>query len=45
MQKNVMISPDGLGADDRAGVFMIMNIVKAGFRPHVIFTTDEEGCT
>lgn len=41
-QKNVMWSPDGLGADDRAGVFMIMNIVKAGFRPHIIFTTDEE---
>lgn len=41
-QKNVMWSPEGLGADDRAGVFMIMNIVKAGFRPHIIFTTDEE---
>ena len=41
-QKNVMWSPEGLGADDRAGVFMIMSIVNAGFRPHIIFTTDEE---
>lgn len=41
-QKNVMWSPDGLGADDRAGVFMIMSIIKSGFKPHIIFTTDEE---
>ena len=43
--KNVMWSPDGLGADDRAGVFAIVQILKAGFRPTIIFTTDEEkGC-
>ena len=41
-KKNVMWSPQGLGADDRAGVFAIVQIVRAGFRPHVIFTTDEE---
>ena len=39
---NAMISPDGLGADDRAGIFAIIQIVRSGLRPHVIFTTDEE---
>lgn len=41
-QKNVMWSPSGLGADDRAGVFAIIQIIKRGFRPHIILTTDEE---
>jgi hypothetical protein len=41
-RKNVLWSPDGLGADDRAGVFAIIKIIRAGFRPHIIFTTDEE---
>jgi hypothetical protein len=44
-QKNVMWSPQGLGADDRAGIFAIIQILQSGLRPHVIFTTDEEkGC-
>jgi hypothetical protein len=41
-EKNVMWSPDGLGADDRAGVYSIVQIIKQGYRPTVIFTTDEE---
>jgi hypothetical protein len=41
-QKNVMWSPEGLGADDRAGVFAIIQIIKSGLRPTVIITTDEE---
>ena len=41
-QQNVIWSPDGLGADDRAGVFAIIQIIKKGLRPHIIFTTDEE---
>lgn len=40
--KNVLWSPQGLGADDRAGIFAIINIVKSGLRPHIIFTTGEE---
>jgi len=40
--KNVIWSPDGLGADDRAGVFGIVQIIRSGLRPHIIFTTDEE---
>jgi hypothetical protein len=40
--KEVIWSPQGLGADDRAGVFAIIQIIRAGYRPHIIFTTDEE---
>ena len=44
-KKNVMWSSDGLGADDRAGIFAILQILKSGLRPHVVLTTDEEkGC-
>lgn len=39
---NVLWSPDGLGADDRAGVYAIIQIIEAGYRPHVIFCKDEE---
>ena len=42
MRKNVLWSPDGLGADDRAGVFAILQILKSGLKPHIVFTTDEE---
>lgn len=41
-EKGVMWSPDGLGADDRAGVWAIIQIIRNGLRPHIILTTDEE---
>ena len=41
-KQGVMWSPDGLGADDRAGVFAILKIIQSGLKPHIIFTTDEE---
>lgn len=42
-RQNVMWSPDGLGADDRAGVFAILKIIQdKRFRPSIIFTTEEE---
>lgn len=41
-QKGVLWSPEGLGADDRAGIFAIIKILQSGLRPSVIFTTDEE---
>ena len=41
-RKNVMWSPEGLGADDRAGIFAIIQILKMGLRPTVIITADEE---
>ncbi len=40
--QNVIWSPQGLGADDRAGVYSILQIISKGYRPHVIFTTNEE---
>lgn len=41
-EQQVMWSPQGLGADDRAGVFAIIQIIQSGLRPHIILTTDEE---
>lgn len=41
-RKGVLWSPDGLGADDRAGIFAILKILQEGLKPSVIFTTDEE---
>ena len=41
-EQRVMWSPDLLGADDRAGVYAIIRILSDGYRPHIIFTTDEE---
>lgn len=38
----VMWSPQGLGADDRVGVILILSILSEGYRPHLIFTTGEE---
>lgn len=44
-EQRVMWSPNLLGADDRAGVYAIIRILSDGYRPHIIFTTDEEkGC-
>lgn len=41
-RKAIMWSPDGLGADDRAGIFAILQIIADGYRPNIILTTDEE---
>lgn len=41
-RKGVLWSPDGLGADDRAGIFAIIKILQDGLRPSVILTTGEE---
>lgn len=38
-------SPQGIGGDDRCGIYMIMEILKRGYRPSVLFCEDEEiGC-
>lgn len=39
-----MWSPQGLGGDDRAGVYAIIQIIENGYRPSIVFTTDEELC-
>ena len=41
-EEEIIWSPNGLGADDRAGIYSILQILGKGYRPHVIFTTDEE---
>lgn len=41
-EKGIMWSPQGLGADDRAGIYGILEILQRGLRPTVILTTDEE---
>ena len=41
-EKETLWSPQGLGADDRAGVFGIITLIKRGYHPHIILTTDEE---
>lgn len=38
----VIWSPDGLGADDRAGCFAILEVLRTGRRPYVLFTDGEE---
>lgn len=44
-EQGVMWSPEGLGADDRAGVFAIIKVLQSKLRPTIILTTDEEkGC-
>lgn len=41
-EQNVLWSPQGLGADDRAGIFIILKLLSSGLIPHILFTKDEE---
>lgn len=42
---HVLSSPQGIGGDDRCGIWMILQILKFGYRPFIIFNEDEEnGC-
>lgn len=38
---NILMSPEGIGGDDRAGVYMILRIIQE-HRCHVLFCEDEE---
>jgi len=38
----VLWSPVGIGGDDRCGVFIILNLIMHGYKPHVLFTWNEE---
>lgn len=40
--ERIMWSPVGLGADDRAGVYLILELISHGCWPHILFTTGEE---
>lgn len=37
-----LFSPTGIGGDDRCGVYIILELLKAGYRPSIIFCCDEE---
>lgn len=42
-QKGVLSSPQGIGGDDRCGIYMIMQIIsKTNLRPWILFCEDEE---
>lgn len=41
-EKQVMWSPDGIGADCRAGVFNVLSTVAKGYKPHIMLTWEEE---
>lgn len=45
-EQSVLWASEGLGADDRAGIYAIIKILKTSkLRPHIIITTGEEiGC-
>lgn len=40
-EKRVLWSPQGIGGDDRCGVYAILKIIE-NYKPYVLFTTDEE---
>lgn len=43
-EQGIMWSPQGIGGDDRCGVYMILKLIK-DYKPHVMFLEDEEiGC-
>lgn len=41
-RQKLMWSPEGIGGDDRCGIYSILTIIKKGLRPYVLFTTGEE---
>lgn len=42
---HVLSSPQGIGGDDRCGIWMILQMLKCGYKPFIIFNEDEEiGC-
>ena len=43
-EEQVIWSPHGLGADDRAGIYGIYYLLKQGYRPTILFMRDEEDC-
>jgi len=41
-EKTIISSPQGIGGDDRCGVYMIQRLVEQGFKPTIVFCEDEE---
>lgn len=43
--RQTLKAEEGIGGDDRCGVFAMVSLVERGYMPHVLFTFDEEiGC-
>lgn len=40
--QNVISAFEGIGGDDRCGVFMILSLLERGLRPSILFCTQEE---
>ena len=41
-KETVVWSPSGMGADDRAGILIILKLLRDGYRPSIVFTDLEE---
>jgi len=41
-ERTTLWSPDGLGTDDRAGIYAIIMLIEKGYRPSLVFTDLEE---
>ena len=39
---HIITSPQGIGGDDRCGIYMILKIIEDGYRPFILFCEDEE---
>lgn len=40
--KIIMRAKEGIGGDDRCGIYMILRIIKDGYKPSILFCEDEE---
>lgn len=41
-EDGIIMSPQGIGGDDRCGVYIITRLIESGYEPYVLFTCDEE---
>ena len=41
-KRNILINPGGAGFDDRAGVYLILQLIASGLYPSIVFTRGEE---
>lgn len=41
-ENGIIKSPQGIGGDDRCGIYMILKLIEKGFKPYIVFCEDEE---
>ena len=39
---HIITSPQGIGGDDRCGIYIVLKVLDAGFKPDILFCEDEE---